>query len=255
MAKWRKAGAAASPYRKGVAAGHNGAGAPAAGMAAGVAMARRGNLGSRAIRAAGVALCLMGLLACLLPQGAQAQTRPRPRPDRAAIEGTRDAKAHPKPRPAPRPEDQAAAPPKPRLGPVTNQPLPRYVSLKGSEGNARRGPGLTHRIDWVFTTKGTPLRVTAEYENWRRVEDFEGFGGWVHFTLLSGVRTVLITEDLTQFYALPDPNSPVSFQAERGVIARVLECYVDWCRVNADGEKGWAPKTVMWGIGPDEVLE
>ncbi len=45
---------------------------------------------------------------------------------------------------------------KPGHGCVTNLPLPRFVSLKGDEGNARRGPGLTHRIDWVFTRPGMP---------------------------------------------------------------------------------------------------
>ena len=54
-------------------------------------------------------------------------------------------------------------------------------------------PGLTHRVDWVFTRAGMPLKITAEYENWRRVEDFEGAGGWVHYSLLSGVRTVMVT--------------------------------------------------------------
>jgi SH3-like domain-containing protein len=140
-------------------------------------------------------------------------------------------------------------------GAVTKQPLPRYVSLKGSEGNARRGPGLTHRIDWVFTTKGTPLKVTAEYENWRRVEDFEGFGGWVHFTLLSVARTVLVTTDMAQFHSVPDPNAPIAFQAERGVLARLLECHIDWCRVNAEGQRGWAPKSALWGVDPNEVVQ
>ncbi|CAN0603746.1 unnamed protein product, partial [Ectocarpus sp. 12 AP-2014] len=35
-------------------------------------------------------------------------------------------------------------------GKVTNLPIPRFVSLKAEEGNARRGPSLSHRIDWVF---------------------------------------------------------------------------------------------------------
>ena len=81
-------------------------------------------------------------------------------------------------------------------GPVTNLPLPRYVSLKGSEGNARRGPSLSHRIDWVFTHAGMPLRVTAEFGHWRRVEDRDGAGGWVHYSLISGVRTVIVEEEL-----------------------------------------------------------
>jgi SH3-like domain-containing protein len=140
-------------------------------------------------------------------------------------------------------------------GAVTNQPLPRYVTLKGNEGNARRGPGLTHRIDWVYTTKGTPLRVTAEYENWRRVEDYEGFGGWVHFTLLSVARSVIVTTDMAAFHKLPDANAPVAFQAERGVLARLLECQIDWCRVNADGQRGWVIKTAIWGVDAGEVVE
>ncbi len=189
------------------------------------------------------AVAVFACCALLFATLAEAQTRPRPRPVRPPIDAP------------PPPPDAAPAPNLPAIGPVTKQPLPRFVSLKGGEGNARRGPGLTHRIDWVFTTKGTPLRVVAEYENWRKVEDFEGLGGWVHFTLLSVSRTVIITADMAPFHKLPDPNAPIAFQAERGVLARLLECQINWCRVNADGEKGWAPKSVMWGVGPDEVIE
>ena len=57
------------------------------------------------------------------------------------------------------------------VGPVTNLPLPRYVSLKAAEGNVRRGPSLSHRIDWVFTRRDMPLRITAGHGHWRRVED------------------------------------------------------------------------------------
>lgn len=220
-------------------------------------MYSRGIAGQKGRGRAVWALALSLGFVLALGQG-DAQTRPKPRPAPQVLDLGPDAQPAPGKRPKPRvlPQDGAAMAQKPVLrGAVTNQPLPRYVSLKGGEGNARRGPGLTHRIDWVFTTKGTPLKVTAEYENWRRVEDFEGFGGWVHFTLLSVARTVLVTTDLAQFHALPDANSPVSFQAERGVLARLLECHIDWCRVNADGQRGWAPKTAMWGVDPDEMVK
>jgi SH3-like domain-containing protein len=143
----------------------------------------------------------------------------------------------------------------PTKGAVTNMPIPRYVSLKGGEGNARRGPGLTHRIDWVFTTAGMPLRVTAEHEHWRRVEDAEGMGGWVHYSLLSGVRSVLVTQDMAQFHDRADVNAPVAFQTELGVIGRLMECSLDWCRVNVQGEKGWVQKTALWGVDPGEIIE
>jgi SH3-like domain-containing protein len=160
-------------------------------------------------------------------------------------------------------ETDAPAPPEkppekqclPDLGCVTNLPLPRFVSLKGSEGNARRGPGLTHRIDWVFKHAGMPLKITAEYENWRRVEDFEGAGGWVHYSLLSGVRTAMVTLDMAEFHDAPVDGSTVVAQAEMGVIGRVLECNADWCRVALEGQRGWVRKGSIWGVKADEVVE
>lgn len=141
----------------------------------------------------------------------------------------------------------------PGKGPITNLPLPRYVTLKGSEGNARRGPGLTHRIDWVFTREGMPLKLTAEYEHWRRVEDVDGAGGWIHYSLLSGVRSVLVTTDMAQAYANPDEKSDVVYQSELGVIAKLLQCLPDWCRISVESEKGWVKKSALWGVDTTEV--
>lgn len=140
-------------------------------------------------------------------------------------------------------------------GPVTNLPLPRYVSLKAAEGNARRGPSLTHRIDWVFTHKDMPLEVTAEFGHWRKVRDRDGAGGWVHFSLLSGVRTVIVDEDMLALHIKPDPQTPVNARLELGVVARLGKCGPDWCRLNADGYKGWAPKSALWGVAPDELRD
>ncbi len=151
-------------------------------------------------------------------------------------------------------EPQNNRPRDPHRGAVTNLPIPRYVSLKGNEGNARRGPGLTHRIDWVFTKPGMPLRITAEHEHWRRVEDNEGMGGWVHYALLSGVRTVLVTTDMAEFHATSDPTSQVAYQAELGVVGKLLECNSNWCRISVEGEKGWIEKTSLWGVDPDELV-
>jgi SH3-like domain-containing protein len=143
----------------------------------------------------------------------------------------------------------------PTRGSVTNLSLPRYVSLKTNEGNARRGPGLTHRIDWVFTRAGMPLRVTAEFEHWRRVEDAEGVGGWVHYSLLSGVRSALVTQDMAEFRTLPNRNAAVAFQAELGVVGRIAQCDAGWCRVAVEGQRGWVESGALWGVGPNESVD
>jgi len=140
-------------------------------------------------------------------------------------------------------------------GPVTNLPIPRFVSLKTSEANVRRGPSLSHRIDWMFTRRDMPLRVVAEYGHWRRVVDREGLGGWIHFTLLSGIRTVIIDTDMQPVYAKASEDSAQVALLEASVIARLYTCTATWCEIDANGYDGWVPKSAIWGVMPDEIRE
>ena len=140
-------------------------------------------------------------------------------------------------------------------GAVTNLPLPRYVSLKGNEGNARRGPSLSHRIDWVFRHAGMPMRVVAEFGHWRRVEDRDGAGGWVHYALLSGVRTALVTQDMLELRTRPNADADIVARAEAGAILRLNECQPEWCRVSGGGQRGWVPKTAIWGVDAAEIRD
>jgi SH3-like domain-containing protein len=144
----------------------------------------------------------------------------------------------------------------PAVGPVTSMPLPRFVSMRAEEANARRGPSLAHRVDWTFLRRGAPLEVTAEYGNWRRVRDADGAGGWVHHTLLSGVRTVLVRgEAPAALRAEPREDAPIRAFAEPGVVARLDACAGQWCELSAEGASGWAPRAILWGVGPDEAIE
>jgi SH3-like domain-containing protein len=142
-----------------------------------------------------------------------------------------------------------------RTGQVTNLPLPRFVSMKAAEGNVRRGPSLTHRIDWVFKRRDMPLQITAEYGHWRRVQDRDGQGGWVHYSLLSGARTVIVEDKMVELYQRPDAKSPVVAALEIGVIARLGKCGPDYCELKSGGYKGWATKQHLWGIAGNEVRD
>ncbi len=140
-------------------------------------------------------------------------------------------------------------------GPVTNLPMPRFVSMKADKGNVRRGPGLTHRVDWVFKREDMPLEIVAEYGNWRRVLDVDGAGGWMHYSLLSGVRTVIVQKDYTALRASPDISAAPNAYAEQGVVAFLGDCLRHWCRITADRHKGWALKSELWGVYPDEIRD
>ena len=88
-----------------------------------------------------------------------------------------------------------------KRGAVTNLPIPRFVSLKASKGNVRRGPSLTHRIDWILL------------------------------------------------------DSLIKARLDRNVLAWVNACEPEWCEISADGYKGWAQKSALWGVSVDEVFE
>ena len=140
-------------------------------------------------------------------------------------------------------------------GPETNLPLPRFVSLKASKANIRRGPGLTHRIDWVFLRRGMPLEVVAEHGHWRKVRDVDDAGGWVHHAMLRGRRTAVVTAPQATMRAEPGQAKDVVAVAEAGVIVSVDRCGVNWCEVDKDDYSGWVRKIDIWGAGEDEVFE
>jgi SH3-like domain-containing protein len=142
-----------------------------------------------------------------------------------------------------------------RRGPVTGFPLPRYVSMSASEGNARRGPSRSHRIDWVFTRRSMPVMIVAEHGHWRRVVDRDGVGGWMHYSLLSGVRTAIVERDMLPLYSRPDANSPVRARAELGVIGRLRECRPAWCLMEVGGYRGWVDPRALWGVEPGESFD
>lgn len=140
-------------------------------------------------------------------------------------------------------------------GKVTNLPIPRYVSLKAEEGNVRRGPSLSHRIDWVFKRRNMPLEVTGEHGHWRRVQDRDGQGGWVHYSLLSGVRHVIVEADLVPMRLKPSAEAEANAYAEAGVVARLGDCSEKWCKITAGGNRGWVEKSALWGVKPGEIRE
>ena len=77
----------------------------------------------------------------------------------------------------------------------------------------------------------------------------------MHYALLSPTRTAIVTQDMAELRASPEAGATVVARAQNGVIARLLECQPDWCRVSADGMRGWVPKSTMWGVEPGETFD
>ncbi len=129
--------------------------------------------------------------------------------------------------------------------------VPRFASLRADKVNVRAGPGVQYPIAWVFLRRGLPVEVVAEFELWRKIRDRDGAEGWVHRSLLSGKRSAVIRgHNISVLYRHDDPMSVAVARIEPGVVAELLTCHEDWCRVEAEGIRGWIARTQLWGVYP-----
>jgi SH3-like domain-containing protein len=134
-------------------------------------------------------------------------------------------------------------------------PLPRFAALRAGEVNLRAGPGTEYPVEWVFMRRALPIEITAEYGQWRKIRDYDGSEGWVHKSLLTGRRSVLVTGAVRTLRDNPGPDATAIARAEPGVIGRLLACDGGWCEIEASGHKGWLPITHLWGVYNGEVVE
>ncbi len=141
--------------------------------------------------------------------------------------------------------------------------LPRFVSLRASRVNLRRGPGTEYPTAWVFRRAGMPVEVVEEYDTWRQVKDAEGTTGWVLNTLLSKRRTALILpwtvkpnqeRQLVSLMSRASRNAATVVQVEAGVIANIIKCDGRWCEVHVQDFRGYLAQRDLWGVYPDEVV-
>lgn len=148
------------------------------------------------------------------------------------------------PAPAAAPEEEA----QPKL------PIPRYVTLDADEVNLRTGPGLRYPIKMVLKKEGLPVQIVKEFEAWREIADKEGDQGWVHKSLLSGKRSVIVTGPVQTLLRKPAEDARPVVKLEPGVIASLDRCEAGWCYLKIAGYKGWLKREHLWGILPDETF-
>ena len=127
--------------------------------------------------------------------------------------------------------------------------IPRIVSLKTSLTYMRSGPGKEFPIKFELKQKGHPLKIIAEYNNWRKVITFNNISGWVHTQLLSSVRTGLITKT-TFLKKIPSNSSNSVAKLLPNLLIKIIICRENWCKIEIVKSKvyvGWVQSETIWG--------
>ena len=138
---------------------------------------------------------------------------------------------------------------------ATGLAVPRFAALRAQEVNMRTGPGVRYPVEWVFTRRNLPVEITAEFELWRKIRDWQGTEGWVHASMLTGKRAVIITGRTRMLRRSDLTSAPVIARVEKTVVGRLLNCRGAWCRLNIAGLRGWMQRPQFWGVYPKEKVE
>ena len=142
----------------------------------------------------------------------------------------------------------AVAEPQPvKISQFSGKPVPRFASLRYSAVHGRRGPSMDHEIVWRYERQDMPVLIIKETRDWRQVRDADGDEVWVQARMLTESRHVVL---LTKAVMRKKPNELSRGMAsiQKGVVARLDRCEQGWCRVHADGFKGWVKASRLWGI-------
>ena len=135
-------------------------------------------------------------------------------------------------------------------------PIPRFVSLASEKVFVRTGPALRYPIKWVYQKDNMPVEVVQEFDTWRKIRDMDGDDGWIHQSLLSGERTIVVKgEQNLPVYKDPSESARMLVMLEPSVIANVETCKGLWCEVSAQGYRGYAQRKFLWGIYDQEDFD
>ena len=128
--------------------------------------------------------------------------------------------------------------------------VPYWASVRVDEVNMRVGPGATYRIAWVYRRKELPVKVVRLMQGWRLIEDPDGARGWVLGRFLSRDRgAIVIGTSLAEIRKSADPQSPLLWRVEPGVVGKLGDCESGWCYIDIGGHVGFIPQARIWGHG------
>ena len=134
-------------------------------------------------------------------------------------------------------------------------PVPRFVTLGVDEVNVRTGPALKYPIKFIIRRDGLPVEIMREFDVWRQIRDKDGDNGWVHKSMLSGKRAVIIRETVQPLLKKPEESARPVVKLEPDVIASLQKCKGDWCAVKVQSYEGWIKRSGIWGVYKDEKFQ
>ena len=122
-----------------------------------------------------------------------------------------------------------------------------FFSLKKNKVNVRYGPSFESPVKYVYKKINLPIKQIDKKENWRRIIDFKNNSGWIHWSQLKKVNSIIPLEDTVLFKKPSNFSKPLAI-IKKGRVLVLQKCDDMWCKIKSDNFKGWIKKNNIWGL-------
>ena len=121
-----------------------------------------------------------------------------------------------------------------------------FLSLKKNKVNVRYGPSFKSPIKFVYKKVNLPIKQIDKKENWRRIIDFKNNSGWIHWSQLKKVNSIIPLKDKILFKKPSNYSKPIAI-IKSGRILVLKKCDGMWCKVKSENFIGWIKNDNIWG--------
>ena len=121
-----------------------------------------------------------------------------------------------------------------------------FLSLKKNKVNVRYGPSFESPVKFVYKKINLPIKQIDKKENWRRVIDLKNNSGWIHWSQLKPISSLIPLEKKILFQKPSNFSKPLA-KIERGRVLTIQKCIDGWCKIKSDKFKGWIKTNNIWG--------
>ena len=122
-----------------------------------------------------------------------------------------------------------------------------FLSLKKDKVNVRYGPSFNSPVKFVYKKINLPIKQIDKKENWRRIIDFKNNSGWIHWSQLKPINSVISLNEKILFKKPSNFSKPLA-KIQTGRVLVLQKCIEGWCKIKSDNFKGWIKTDNIWGI-------
>ena len=121
-----------------------------------------------------------------------------------------------------------------------------FLSLKKNKVNVRYGPSFNSPVKFVYKKINLPIKQIDKKENWRRIIDLKNNSGWIHWSQLKPVNSVISLNEKILFKKPSNFSKPLA-KIQAGRVLVLQKCIDGWCKIKSDNFKGWIKTDNIWG--------